>query len=123
MSASPGAGSGVGMSSASLSEPASSHNPRIREDARANASIDDNKRTISRMRLRVTSLLALAAAAALLSVSALVYWGVVVEPGRLVVRRAEVDPPDWPEAWNGLRIVALSDIHAGSPHVDGAKLD
>jgi len=74
------------------------------------------------MRRQVSSLLALVSLATLMGVSALAYWGMVVEPGRLVVRHVRVEPPGWPEAWNGLRIAALADIHAGSPHVDAAKL-
>jgi predicted MPP superfamily phosphohydrolase len=39
-------------------------------------------------------------------------WGFVVEPSLLRVRRAEIPLQRWPRP---LRIVALADIHAGSP--------
>lgn len=44
-------------------------------------------------------------------------WSVAVEPGRLVVRRYAVDAPGWPAALDGWTIVAISDVHAGSPHM------
>jgi len=50
-------------------------------------------------------------------------WATVVEPERLVVRPADVPLPRLPRAWDGLRIAAISDIHAGSPHVGYAQLE
>jgi hypothetical protein len=58
-------------------------------------------------------------AAAFLAVAA---WATFVEPARLVVRPATVPLPAWPRAWNGLRIAAISDVHAGSFHVGYGKL-
>jgi predicted MPP superfamily phosphohydrolase len=52
----------------------------------------------------------------------LAFWSVGVEPDRLVVVTTEIAPPRWPAELDGLRVVALSDLHAGSPHVDLAKL-
>jgi predicted MPP superfamily phosphohydrolase len=49
-------------------------------------------------------------------------WATVIEPERLVVRSATIPLPRWPGAWNGLRIAAVSDVHAGSPHVGYGKL-
>lgn len=42
-------------------------------------------------------------------------WGVLIEPGRLVVRHAELDLPHWPRALSGLRVAFLSDLHVGAP--------
>jgi predicted MPP superfamily phosphohydrolase len=50
-------------------------------------------------------------------------WATVIEPERLVVRPARIPLPRWPMAWEGLRIAAIADIHAGSPHVGYAQLD
>jgi uncharacterized protein len=61
-------------------------------------------------------------AAALLAVAGLGLEAVVLEPDRLVVRRTDVALPSCPAALEGLRIAALSDIHAGAPHVNAAKL-
>jgi predicted MPP superfamily phosphohydrolase len=49
-------------------------------------------------------------------------WSVGVEPDELVLGTTEIAPPRWPRELDGLRIVALSDIHAGAPYVDLAKL-
>ncbi len=49
-------------------------------------------------------------------------WGFLVEPDRLVVRTARLELPRWPAALDGLRIAAISDIHAGAPWIDDAKL-
>jgi predicted MPP superfamily phosphohydrolase len=46
----------------------------------------------------------------------------LVEPSRLKVRRLEVASDRWPEALDGLRVGAVSDLHAGAPHVDERKL-
>lgn len=45
-----------------------------------------------------------------------------IEPQRLVVNQSELVTENWDPAFDGLRIVALSDIHAGSNGVDAAKL-
>jgi predicted MPP superfamily phosphohydrolase len=50
----------------------------------------------------------------------LAVWSVAIEPGELVVTTTRIALPRWPGP--PLRIVALSDIHAGAPHVDVAKL-
>ena len=41
----------------------------------------------------------------------------------LLVRHASIETAKWPATLAPLRIVAVSDIHAGAPHVDAAKLD
>ena len=49
-------------------------------------------------------------------------WSVAVEPDRLVVHRVHVPVRGLPRAFDGFRIAALSDVHAGSPHVGREKL-
>jgi hypothetical protein len=56
------------------------------------------------------------------TILAALVWSFEVEPDRLVVRRERLALPGWPAALEGLRLVALADIHGGAPHVDTAKL-
>lgn len=55
------------------------------------------------------------------SVVALVLWAFVWEPGRLVVRRAELEVPGWGDQ-RPLRAVLLADLHVGSPRNGIANL-
>jgi uncharacterized protein len=50
-------------------------------------------------------------------------WATVIEPDQLSVRPATVPLFDWPAAWDGLRVAAISDVHAGSFYVGPEKLD
>jgi predicted MPP superfamily phosphohydrolase len=50
-------------------------------------------------------------------------WGFLIEPDMLLVRRVSIETAKWPATLAPLRIVAVSDIHAGAPYVDEAKLD
>jgi uncharacterized protein len=49
-------------------------------------------------------------------------WSFIIEPNQLVVRHQTVLLANWPSSLNGFRIAAMSDIHAGSPFIDVAKL-
>jgi predicted MPP superfamily phosphohydrolase len=44
-------------------------------------------------------------------------WAALIEPRRLVVRRATLPLPHWPAAFDGLRVGLMSDLHAGVPHM------
>jgi predicted MPP superfamily phosphohydrolase len=57
------------------------------------------------------------AAAAAAFAAGLAVWAVLVEPARLVVHSIDVAAPGWPAELAGWRVVALSDIHAGAPHM------
>jgi hypothetical protein len=56
------------------------------------------------------------------AVAALGIWSIAVEPDRLVVHRIEVPVPGGGPGLDGFKIVVLSDIHAGAPHVGAEKL-
>jgi predicted MPP superfamily phosphohydrolase len=53
----------------------------------------------------------------------LVLWAFVIEPNRIVVNEVEIKLPAWPAAFNQLKIVAVSDIHAGATYINEAKLE
>jgi len=50
-------------------------------------------------------------------------WAALVEPRRLVVRRHTIATPGWPDRYWGLRTAILADLHAGSAHVDRARIE
>lgn len=66
-------------------------------------------------------LLAAFAVLVIAGVLCLVY-GYFVGPNRLVVNEYDVKVKNWNPALNGLKIVAVSDIHGGSSYIDEAKI-
>lgn len=52
----------------------------------------------------------------------LALWAFVIEPSRLVLRETRITAPSWPANLKGLRIVAFSDLHAGSPYITLDKI-
>ena len=50
-------------------------------------------------------------------------WAVLIEPGRLVVKKVELSLPSWPREMPPLTIAVVADLHAGAPHVGPEKLD
>jgi uncharacterized protein len=53
---------------------------------------------------------------------ALLLWAFVIEPGRVTVKETSIVIHGWPQAFNNSRIVLISDLHVGSPHIDLEKL-
>jgi predicted MPP superfamily phosphohydrolase len=53
----------------------------------------------------------------------LAIWGFVWEPAQLVRRDYVLSLPNWPKECSGLRVAVVADLHAGSPHIDLAKVD
>ncbi|MCH9681227.1 MAG: metallophosphoesterase [Deltaproteobacteria bacterium] len=53
---------------------------------------------------------------------AMAVWALFIEPDRLVVRQVELTLPDWPGTLDGMRVVVLTDLHVGAPHIDVDKL-
>ncbi|NNE67347.1 MAG: metallophosphoesterase [Pyrinomonadaceae bacterium] len=49
-------------------------------------------------------------------------YGFFVEPNRLVLNSVSIDPAGLEKGLDGLRIVAISDLHGGSNFIDEAKL-
>ncbi len=52
----------------------------------------------------------------------LAVWSVLIEPNRIVVGETTIRLPNLPSAFNQTRIVVLSDLHVGSPHINVKKL-
>ena len=52
----------------------------------------------------------------------LALWAFVIEPNSLVINEKTIELTHWPAGLDGLRIAAISDIHAGSPFIDADKL-
>ena len=50
------------------------------------------------------------------------FWGILVEPNRLVLHQETVAIANWPRELDGLKIAVLSDIHAGAWGIDDKKL-
>jgi predicted MPP superfamily phosphohydrolase len=52
----------------------------------------------------------------------LAVWAFFIEPNRLVLHEETLSLENWPRELDGLRVAVLSDIHAGGPFIDSAKL-
>ena len=52
--------------------------------------------------------------------TALVIWGTVVEPQRLILRDEPVEVPAWPGT--PLKVALVADLHAGAPFADVAQM-
>jgi predicted MPP superfamily phosphohydrolase len=77
---------------------------------------------VSRLRRALKrALIALAAFVALCS--ALLGWGFLIEPDRLVVARHDLALAHWPAGYPALRVAAIADLHAGAPFIDLAKVE
>jgi uncharacterized protein len=51
-----------------------------------------------------------------------VFWGVFIEPNRLITREETIAIDGWPKELDNLKILVISDIHVGSWFVDDKKL-
>src|SRR6185436_11663751 len=54
---------------------------------------------------------------------ALGLWAFWIEPNWLVVNRVTLPLPEWPADRGQLRLVAISDLHVGSPYITLDKLE
>ena len=51
-----------------------------------------------------------------------IFWALLIEPNRLVVREQAIRIDNWPKELNGLRVAVISDIHAGGWFINDKKL-
>jgi len=58
-----------------------------------------------------------------LVLAALGAWATIIEPDELFVEPTTITLAEWPVAWRGLRVAAISDVHAGSFYVGYEKLE
>jgi predicted MPP superfamily phosphohydrolase len=66
--------------------------------------------------------LRVAFAAIVLFLAGLVFWGFLIEPGRLVIQQQTIQIDNWPQPLDGLRIAVLSDIHVDNWFINEKKL-
>jgi len=52
----------------------------------------------------------------------LAVWAFFIEPNQLILHEETLNLDNWPKELDGLRVAVLSDIHAGGPFIDSAKL-
>jgi uncharacterized protein len=71
---------------------------------------------------RWPKILRISFAALLLLLAGIVFWGFLIEPGRLVVKHETIRIDNWPQELEGLRIAVLSDIHADEWFITDKKL-
>jgi len=50
------------------------------------------------------------------------FWGLLIEPGRLVIHEQTIQIDNWPQPLDGLRIVVLADIHVDDWFITDKKL-
>jgi predicted MPP superfamily phosphohydrolase len=72
--------------------------------------------------MRRRNLIITAAATAATSACALAFRALWLEVARTVVRRRTLRLPNWPQAFDGLRVALIGDVHAGAPSVDVARV-
>ena len=60
--------------------------------------------------------------AIILLIALLIFWGFLIEPGRLVVRQQTIQIANWPSELNGLKVAVLSDIHVDDWFVNERKV-
>ena len=60
--------------------------------------------------------------AIILLIGLLMFWGFLIEPGRLVVRHQTIQIANWPSELNGLKVAVLSDIHVDDWFVNERKV-
>jgi hypothetical protein len=66
--------------------------------------------------------LRVAFAAITLFLAGVVFWGFLVEPGRLVIHEQTIQIDNWPKQLDGLRVAVLSDIHVDNWFITDKKL-
>ena len=74
------------------------------------------------MRLKKKKVALAVVATMLLLALALAVWAFFIEPDRIVVHEETIAPRGWPTAFDRLKIAVISDLHAGSPHINKEKL-
>src|SRR5918995_6954561 len=60
--------------------------------------------------------------AIILIIGLLMFWGFLIEPGRLVVRHQTIQIANWPSELNGLKVAVLADIHVDDWFVNERKV-
>jgi uncharacterized protein len=60
--------------------------------------------------------------AIVLLIGLMIFWGFLIEPGRLVVRQQTIQLANWPTELNGLRVAVLSDIHVDNWFITERKV-
>ncbi len=78
------------------------------------ATTETNKRRWSRRKITFVVLLGIG--------SLMAVYAFVIEPNRLVIHQASIALSSWPAELHGMRIAAISDLHAGAPYISQEKL-
>jgi uncharacterized protein len=60
--------------------------------------------------------------ALLLLVVPLAAWGLWWEPNQLTIKNTTIAIPNWPAGFANIKVVALSDLHVGAPHITLDKM-